>query len=194
MSGLRQAQWMLCSLLVFLLAGCQSGLMSNLPTTDFEEQLYINAEMNFAIKHPLAWQPVLVPVSSPAYQTNRFRWTITDPTRKDALSGEMQIQAFPPGNGTVNDRLKAYLGGQEDEIDGQSSPLDHHLEPALEFIGRSAATGYLVAVLQGRDHLFLIAFSYPLDHFDDLSPVFRDVIGSFTEIIRTEQEPETPNS
>lgn len=170
------------SLPAILLAGCQSMLMSKMQGPGYEEQLYVNAGQNFTIKHPLQWSSIQVPVSSPQYQPNRTAWTTTDPTAENDLSGTMQILTFPAGIKPAHERLNDFLATLDEKTTEQQVPAANDKETDLQYVGKSAVNGYLIAILKGKHSDYLVAFDFPVEQFDNILPVFKDVIDSFSEI------------
>lgn len=176
----------LFAIIFLLLAGCQSVLMNNLSTTKIDEQLYINAELNFAIKHPLNWKHVKIPVSSPAYRADTILWQAGDPLEESSLSGQMVIRRLPPEDCTLEDRLSTFLSDQPELTSGRVENFDHPVGPALKLLGQDAQTGRLTIALRGRQQDFLISLVYPEQKFAELLPIFEDIVKSFTEILRPE--------
>lgn len=79
----------------FLLTGCVSSMLGGRQSTaGSSEQLYIDARLDFAIKHPLDWQRLQIPVSSPQYRADTVRWQIKDLQSKNRGGGEMLIRSL----------------------------------------------------------------------------------------------------
>ena len=178
------SKWIYCSLLLFFLAGCQSSLMKNLPTYETEEQLYINAELNFSIQHPLDWNRKTIPVSSPLFVANTVYWKIGDLPEKDRVIGRMLIRSLPSGNESLPDRLSHFLSEKPELYSGQATPFKHPAGEALKLLGQDAKNCHLTLVIQGQQQDFIISLSYPKESFDELLPIFQQVVDSFSEIIR----------
>lgn len=188
------AKWLYCSLLFFFLAGCQSSLMKNLPTHEIEEQLYINAELNFAIQHPLNWNRKAIPVSSPLFVANTVHWQIGDLSEENTRLGRMLIQRFPSGKDSLADRLSHFLSEKPELYSGQATPLKHPAGEALKLLGQDAKNSSLTLVIRGQQQDFIISMSYPKENFDELLPVFQQVIDSFSEIVRPDSYLKTPKT
>jgi hypothetical protein len=188
------AKWIYCSLLILFLAGCQSSLMKNLPANEIEEQLYINAELNFAIQHPLDWARKVIPVSSPMYSANTIYWQIGGPTEHSSSIGRMLLQSLPSGKDSLPDRLSHFLSEKPELRSGQTTQLKHPAGEALKLLGQDAKNRHLTLVIQGQQHDFIISLSYPKENFEELLPIFQQVVDSFSEIIRPDNDPKTPKS
>lgn len=172
------------SLVILLATGCQTALMKQLPKTDFEEQLYIDAELNFAIKHPLNWKRIKTPVSSPGYRADTVQWQIEDPQQQDTFAGSMLIQSLPSGDKSLPEQLSRFLADRPELQSGQVDSFEHPAGHALKLLGHDKSHGRLTIALQGQQHDFIIALSCLNNKFEQLLPVFQDIVDSFSEIIR----------
>ncbi len=174
-------------LLVIMVAGCQSTLLQKFKPNEFNEQFYIDAKLNFAIKHPLEWKRVIIAVSAPEYLDNTVLWKVENPLNKSSVVGTMLIQSSV-GNSNIDlpDILSSFLAEQPELTAGQATQLQHPAGAALKLLGRDIDRGRLTIALQGKQHNFIISLDYPNDQFDKLLPVFQDIVASFTEIIRSE--------
>lgn len=56
-----------------------------------DEELYIDAKLGFTIQHPLNWERIKVPVSSPSYRRDSVTWDIPDQEE----TGIMLIRVYP---------------------------------------------------------------------------------------------------
>ena len=184
-------RWCFFAIIFLLLAGCQSSLMKKLPTTQFKEQLYINAELNFAIKHPLNWERVKIPVSAPGYRPDTVIWLAGNPVEDDTSSGQMIIRSLPSDNKSLEDRLSEFLSDRPELRSGKVESLDHPSGPALKLLGHDVERGRLTIVVQGQQHDFIISLVYPNHRFDELLPIFQDIVDSFTEVVRPENSLKT---
>lgn len=187
-------RWLFCGLLFFLLAGCQSSLMEKLPKNEIEEQLYINAELNFEIQHPLDWTRKTIPVSSPIYSANTVYWQINNPADQNSSAGRMLIQSLPSGKDSLSARLSHFLSKKPEFHSGQATQFKHSAGEALKLLGKGARNSHLTLVIQGQQHDFIISLNYPKESFDELLPIFQQVIDSFSERIRPDSSPKTPQS
>ena len=178
-----------CLSLLFL--GCQSSLLKNVQMNEFNEQLYIDAKLNFAIKHPLNWERVIHPVASPKYKADKVSWKIDNPHKENGIIGKMLIQSRPRNKNTsLPDLLSNFLADRPEVKSGQAEQFDHPAGTALKFLGHNVDRGLLTIALQGQQHDFIISLEYPSNRFDKLLPVFQDVVDSFTEVIRPGSYPE----
>lgn len=187
----RPLGWLLCSLLVLTLAGCQSAIMEKLPANDFEEQLYINAELNFAIKHPLNWIREITPVSSPAFKGDTVHWRIGDPADQKTTPGNMRVQSIPTPKFSLTDQLSRFLSDKPALQSGQTSPFDHSAGEALKYSQQETHTCHLIFVIKGKQRDFIISLDYPKESCDKLLPIFNEVVDSFSEILRPASERKT---
>jgi hypothetical protein len=180
----------LLSLCLLLLAGCQSALMKKLPKAEFKEQLYIDAELNFAIKHPLNWKRLKPPVASPLYRADRVKWKIVNLRQNGNVFGTMLIQSFPSKKDIrLPDRLSQFLAEQPDLKSGQVESFNHPVGPALRLVGHCSEHGYLTIVIQGQQRDFIISLDVPNNRFEELLPTFQDIVASFSEVVSPDSYP-----
>ena len=174
------------------LFGCQSDLLNKIKPNEFSEQLYIDAKLNFAIKHPLNWKRIILPVSSPKYQADTARWQIENPRKESDNIGSMLIQTLSRNNkADLPDLLSNFLADKPELKSGQAEHFEHPAGSALKFLGYDADRGRLTIALKGQQHDFIISLNYPSKRFDELLPVFQDIVDSFTEITRTDSYPKS---
>ncbi|MCK5912881.1 MAG: hypothetical protein KAG12_03320, partial [Desulfuromusa sp.] len=183
-------------ILIFLfLSGCQSAFLNKIKPNEFSEQYYIDAKLNFAIKHPLNWKRIKIPVSSPEYQINTIRWQIENPHKKSSVIGNMLIQSLSHNKkSNLPDLLSHFLTGKPELTSGQAEQFKHPAGLALKLLGHDAERGRLTIALQGEQHDFIISLNYPNSRFDELLPVFQDIVASFTEIVRDDSDPKSPST
>jgi len=175
--------WVASLCVLLLLFGCQSSFLNTLKPNEFNEQFYINAKLNFAIKHPLDWVMTVIPVSSPKYRRDTIIWKVKNPNTKTNFVGTMLIRSNPTIVGTdLPDILSDFLSDQPELTSGQAIPFQHSAGKAIKFLGHDSKRGRLTIALQGKHHDFIISLDYPNNQFDKLLPVFKDIVASFTEI------------
>lgn len=177
--------------LILTLLGCQSALLNKIKTNEFSEQLYIDAKLNFAIKHPQNWMRVIVPVSSPKYRADTVSWIIENPRKENDNVGHMLIRSLPRNKKSdLPDLLSNYLADMPELKSGQAEHFEHSAGSALKFLGYDDNRGMLTIALMGQQHDYIISLDYPSNRFDELLPVFQDIIDNFTEVIRPDSSPE----
>ncbi len=177
----------ICILFLLMLVGCQSPLMKTIQPNEFNEQLYINAKLSFAIKHPLDWVITTTPVSSPNYRNDTVIWKVKNPNIKTDIVGTMLIKSNPTIKSTdLADILSSFLSNQPELTSGQAINFTHSAGNALKLVGHDIEQGRLTIALQGQLHDFIISLDYPNDKFNKLLPVFNDIVASFTEIVSAE--------
>ena len=170
-------------LAILLLSGCQSTILQKIKPIEFNEQLYVNAKLNFTIKHPLDWKRVTVPVSSPEYRDDTVIWRVENPHKKSNIVGTMLIRSSLKRNKTdLPDILSNFLAGQAELTSGQAKYFQHPAGAGIKLVGHDAKQGRLTIALQGEQHNFIISLDYPNDKFKQLFPVFQDIVASFTEV------------
>ncbi|SEA81703.1 hypothetical protein SAMN05660420_03283 [Desulfuromusa kysingii] len=175
----------------FALSGCQSSLLDNVHMNEFREQLYIDAKLNFAIKHPQNWKRVIVPVSSPSYRADTVNWSADNPRKENDNGGHMLIRSLPRETASnLPDLLSNYLIDKPELKTGQAAPFDHPAGPALKFVGHDQNHGLLIIAVLGKQRNFIISLDYPSSRFAELLPIFKDIVASFTEIVRPEDSSE----
>lgn len=165
--------------------------MKKLPQAEVKEQLYIDAGLNFAIKHPLNWQIVKIPVSSPEYKADKVFWQIDGPRQQDSIVGNMLIQRLPAENVSLPDRLSHFLESRPELTSGQVDSFDHSAGHALKLLGHDKDRGRLTIALRGQQQDFIISLSCLNNQFIELLPIFQDIMDSFTEIIRPDISSQT---
>ena len=177
------------------LSGCQSAFLNKIKPNEFNEQYYIDAKLNFAIKHPLNWKRIKIPVSSPEYQIDTILWQIENPHEKSSVIGNMLIQSLSHNEKTnLPDLLSHFLTGKPELTSGQAERFEHPAGSALKLLGHDVDRGRLTIALQGQQHDFIISLNYPNSQFDQLLPVFQDIVDSFTEIVRDDSNPKSPST
>jgi hypothetical protein len=160
-------------------------MMSGGPTNSFSEQLYIDARLEFAIKHPLDWERLQIPVSSPEYRTDTVRWQVKDPEGQDRGIGEMLIRSLPADpKRQLPDLLSSYLADLPELKAGQTEEIEMAVGPALKLLGHDEKQGRLTIATKGQQHDYIISLEYPSSRFDELLPIFQDIVNSFTEVLR----------
>ncbi len=170
-----------------LLSGCMSSLIGKQSSQNFKEQLYIDARLDFAIQHPLDWQLRQVPVSSTQYRADTVRWTIKEIKEQQRGAGEILIRSriADPGQ-ELEDLLNSYLSGQAELESGLVEKFDHPAGPALKLLGHDTQRGHLTVALKGQRRDFIIALDFPSGRFDELLPIFEDIVDSFVEVVKPE--------
>ena len=170
---------------VLALSGCQSTLLKKVQMNEFSEQLYIDAKLDFAIKHPQNWKRVITPVSSPKYRADTVSWRVDNPLKKNDDSGHMLIRSLPRNNKTdLPDLMSHFLADRPELKSGQAEPFQHPAGSALKFLGHDDKRGLLTIALKGQRRDFIISLDYPNNRFNELLPVFQDIVASFSELIR----------
>ena len=77
------------------------------------EQLYLDAKLNFSIKHPLDWERISIPPSSPEFRADTVRWKISNPLWKENAVGDMLVRSMPGlENRQLADLLSDFLSVQ----------------------------------------------------------------------------------
>lgn len=166
-----------------------SDLMNKQSSQNINEQFYIDARLDFAIKHPLAWQRVQIPVSSPQYRADMVRWKIKGIKQQNLGSGEMLIISQPADpKKSLPDLLSSYLSAASELKSSQVESLKHPSGPALRLLGHDDQLGRLTLALKGKKRDFIISLDFPSNRFDELLPIFEEIVNSFVEVVR----PATP--
>jgi len=176
-------QLLLLGTILFFLNGCFGGMDTGQASPNFKEQQYIDARLNFSIKHPLAWQRIQVPVSSIDFRPDTIIWRIQDPENNYPESGEMLIRATPATSGRkLADVLNAYLDDLQLPGVRLIKPFAHPAGKSLISEGYDEDQGWMVLALQGQHQDFIISIDFPARNFSHLLPVFLDIVGSFVEL------------
>lgn len=182
-------KWFFASLTVALLTACSSSMFSKQVLSNRNEQFYIDARLNFAIKHPLDWELQQIPTSSPEYRADTVHWSITLP-QPDPGAAEMLILAH---QGQESGELSALLDTFLAELPTlDSQPVEafkHSAGSAIKLIGQNNNLTWLIVAVDGRQRDFIISFTCPVDNYQKLKPLFEDIVDSFVEI----SHPSTPS-
>jgi len=192
--GFRSLKWIICSLLFLGLAGCQSSILKKLPTSNIEEQLYVDAELSFTIKHPLTWKRQSISVSSPQYRADTVHWRISDLNTEGSSAGTMVIQSTPSETTDLHDLLNNFLTEQPEFQKKQEAEFPHTSGPALRLLGQNKNYEHLTIAIQGRQHNFIISLKAPKEHWNELLPIFDEIVNSFSEIVRPQNINEKSSS
>lgn len=174
-----------CGLLIpLLLSGClPASLQKQLSGNDYNEQLYVNAALGFSVLHPLAWQRLELPVSSPQYRADSIRWQVLDPEHKSNVTGEMLIRSLAPDvDRSLLKLLDDFLQQQPALNSREIENFRHPSGEALRLVGHDDRRGHLIIALKGAQHDFIIAIDFPSRRFAELLPFFENVVTSFSEI------------
>jgi hypothetical protein len=175
---------LLIALLPLLLSACAGSPLGNEPGYDFQEQLYVDARLNFAIKHPLQWRRQQLPVSALEYRGDSVSWQIPEPETQQPGFGQMRIRGIPADpDRTLHELLGANLREPPEQNLNQAESFIHPLGEGLKLLTEVGDQGRLTIALKGVKQDFIIAFDFPSDHSDRLLPVFQEILGSFVEIV-----------
>jgi len=170
-----------------LFSACVGSMMSKEPQKEYKEQLYVDARLNFALNHPLTWKRQQLPVSSPEYRADSVVWHIFDPQEKGAAFGDMLIRCTPTDpEVTLPDLLQSYLAELPEMKTGKTESFPHPVGNALKILGQAQDRSRLTIALKGQRQDFIISFDVPSSRFDELQPVFLDIIDSFIEVVHPE--------
>ncbi|HEY5673541.1 MAG TPA: hypothetical protein VIR78_07545 [Malonomonas sp.] len=172
-------------LLVTLLPLCACSMISGKQSSsDFNEQLYVDARLNFAIKHPLDWRQQQVPVSQPEYRADTVTWVIKDLQQQSTVVGTFLIRStVADKQKLLPDLLSEFLSTRPELKTGRVTEVTYPAGPALKMLGHDLDRGRLTIALKGQQRDFIISLNYPSDRFDDLLPIFEEIADSFVEIL-----------
>lgn len=186
----RQFRFAFCLLLATtVLSACSSTFLSKRNSSNYKEQLYIDARLYFAIKHPLNWKLQTIPVSLPEYNADTITWVAVDPLQKTASVGTFQIRSEAGDeNKTLPDLLSSFLATMPELNSGLVENIEHPAGAALKLVGHDDDRGRLTIAIKGQQRDFIISLDYPSNRFDDLLPVFEEIVASFVEILRPATE------
>lgn len=173
-----------------LLGGCVPSMLSKNLKKNVSEQLYVDARNDFSVRHPLDWQLLQIPVSSPEYRADTIRWQIIGP-QQTTDSGEMLIRSLPSApDKQLSELLDSYLAAKPKLNTGPAEKLNFPAGPALQLKGLSGDREYLTIALKGQVHDFIIALDYPGDRSKELLSTVQIIIASFKEVTSPMTEPE----
>jgi hypothetical protein len=171
------------------LSACSPSMLSKQNSSNFKEQLYIDARLNFAIKHPLDWQLQAIPVSSPEYRTDTVAWAVKDLMHENSSVGTFLIRSTEAdGQKTLPDLLSGFLATRPELKSSQIENVEYPAGKALKLLGHDTDSGRLTIALKGRQRDFIISLDFPTDRFDELLPIFEEMVASFVEIVHPADE------
>ena len=174
-------------LATLVLCACSPSLFSKQSSSNFKEQLYIDARLNFAIKHPLDWQHLAVPVSLPEYRADTVTWAVKDPMQENASVGTFLIRStLVDGQKTLPDLLSDFLSTMPELKSSQVENTEYPAGKALKLLGHDTDRGRLMIALKGQQRDFIISLDFSSDRFDKILPIFEEIVASFVEIVRPE--------
>jgi len=187
MLSLRTLSLMLC-LGSLLINGCSSSMLGKTPLRNISEQLYIDARRDFSINHPLAWQRLQIPVSSPEFREDTARWEIKDEAPEDRGTAEMLIRS-QTANPQLQpaDLLSNFLSSDPGLLTGQAEEIELSAGPALSYQITDNERGRQTIALKGQTRDFIIALDSPAERFAELRPTFMKIVKSFIEVPNSEQ-------
>ncbi len=178
---MNRTQGVLILLLLVLLSGCSNlTTMKKQLLNDYNEQLYIDAQLGFSVKHPLEWQREPLAETAPGDHADSVRWLIGASAELSQKSSEMLIRSFPGGwHASPGELLRKWLSAEE-AIQGVA--LSHSVGPALQLLNKGPKTSRAIIAIEGEQRDFIIALTCPSSRLDDLLPVFNDTVKSFVEV------------
>lgn len=150
------------------------------------EELYIDAKLGFTVIHPLPWERIKVPVSSPSYRQDSVSWDI--PAEDE--TGSMLIRIYPglTSAAELPDLLVQFIAGKPKHSGGGVEPLqetDSFLHAAGEAVATTISyqeyTERLFAI-HGSQNTYILSFSIRTAIFEDQSPLFERIAESFREL------------
>jgi len=176
----RYGALLLCCLLT---AGCSMSMqeLEQQLESSFSEQLYLDARLEFALSHPLDWQRLQTPVSSPGYRADRVRWQIMDSQK--SVCGEMQVISLAADpNRLLLELLDSANPPQSEPLSGTIEHIDLPIGPALQRQAQFPEHNRLTTAVKGHGKDFIISFSYPANQAEQFRPVFAKILASFNDL------------
>ena len=149
----------------------------------YKEQFYVNARLNFAIKHPLDWQQQVIPVASPEYRADTVAWVIKDlPDKTTGVGRFLVISTAAAAEKKLPELLDDFLATLPELNSKLVENIDYPAGAALKLLGHDDDRGHLTIALKGRQRDFIISLDFPSNRFDELLPIFEETVESFVEI------------
>ncbi len=166
---------------MLLLSGCgQLTEIKDQLLDDHSEQLYIDAELGFSVKHPLDWERIKPPQEVTAAPTNRVGWRIADPEGQVQQLAEVQIHSFPAvSQADPSNLLRDFLA--EAELTA-GEEFSHPVGQARRLRIDGAEMSQVIIALVGQKRHFIFALSCPPSHLEKFLPRFHETVKSLVEI------------
>ena len=144
-----------------------------------EEQLYFDAKLGFTLLHPLSWERLRVPVSSPEFRENSVNWKI--PTVGG--SGRMQVLAYPAlaNSADLPTLLEQFLAGSPEFSREEPEELQLAGGEALAITVRRPTYSQRLFAIHGARRAYLLSFQGSTDNFAEQLPRFNRIAESFHE-------------
>lgn len=171
-------------LTVFLLSGCGASAPKDADGKEFTKKLYLDANLEFSLTVPEDWSRRFV--TTPQSSTAPYAVLWSSPVNSEEPDGaviEIQATVMQPED-TDDPQQLADLFSQS--VPGFNTtalrPLEDVLIPTLELLGYNAARTYRVIFIQDTDHLYLLSFSAPPEHYEEYRKIFDMVFFSFAPL------------
>lgn len=145
-----------------------------------KEELYIDAKLGFTVIHPLLWEKIKVPVSSPSYRRDLIRWDIPDENE----TGTMSVNVFSTLGSSVevSELLEQYLEDKPEHSRNKTESVQHAAGDAVATtIKHHEYTERLFAII-GQHNAYILSFSVRTETFDEQSSLFERIAESLREI------------
>ncbi len=169
------------TILCLFMLGCQKPLPQQELTSKTDEQLYVDAKHEFAIKHPQNWQIIYIPVSSPKYRENRVVWNISS---EGNCPGELSVVTLPKHNtGAIAQWLETESGILHITKEPQVMAYRHPIGPAKAVIWQQGCEQYQSIAISGQHHDFVVTLKYPTAQWRLIDASFHDTVDSLQEIL-----------
>lgn len=161
------------ALLLLIASGCSwpAGLTGN----NDRERYYFNANLLFAIEHPLSWSRV----KSLSRKESTLGWTA--PAEEGRAPAQTIVRSLPPSQATGGEErlekefLAAHPGFTITSREQEFLPA----APASRLTGYLPTRTFLVYFITSARRAFTIEFSAAPEDFDRYRPRFREMAESF---------------
>lgn len=168
-------------LLLIVTAGCINKAVPNEETENAQdEQLYIDAEMGFTILHPLHWEKIQLPVSSPDYRQDTLSWEI--PGAGETARMDIRVFSEQSSEMRLEDLLQEFMLDKPEHSSEEIVPYQHVAgETIVTTIYYPEHAQRLFAIL-GDKQTFILSFFASSEGFVEYLSLFEKIAESFREL------------
>lgn len=166
-------------LMTLACTGCM-GKTSPAEESILEEELYIDAKMGFTVLHPLPWERLKIPVSSPSYRQDSVAWEIPD----EEEPGRMLIRTYPilATAAELPDLPKSFLENKQEHSSGETESFIHAAGEAVAVTVNFLNHTERVYAIQGKKQAYILSFYLNTVNFAEQSSLFERISKSFREL------------
>lgn len=143
------------------------------------ENLYIDAKLGFTIQHPLSWDRIKVPVSSPSFRRDSVIWDIPDQQE----TGIFLIRIYPSQNSPedLTQLMNRYLDEKKQSNRDEARTVQLDSGEAISTTVNYPDHKERVFIIQGKHNAFLLSYYFRNEVFSEQLHLFERSVESFRE-------------